>query len=54
MKNDKLESNEYNENHWFVHHYEPTLKHLAPQILEIFKEHPEAKAIMEKARNAGQ
>ena len=39
---------------WFIHHFEPTVKHLALQILEIFKERPEAKAIMEKARNAGQ
>ena len=33
---------------WFVHHFEPTVEHLAPQILEIFKGHPEAKAIVKK------
>ena len=53
----KFEFIEYDEAQWtpwFVHHFVPTVEHLAPQILEIFKEHPEAKAIMEKARNAGQ
>ena len=55
MKNDKLESNEYNEkNHWFVHHFVPNVKHLASQILGIIKGDPDAKAMMEKKRNAGQ
>ncbi len=53
----KFEFIEYAETQWtpwFVHHFEPTVKHLAQQILEIFKEHSRARAIMEKARNAGQ
>ena len=24
---------------WFVHHFAPTVEHLAPQILEIFRNH---------------
>ena len=47
----ELEFMEYDETQWtpwFVHHFEPTVEHLAPQILEIFKNHPEAKAMMKK------
>lgn len=48
---EELEFIEYDESQWtpwFVHHFEPTVEHLAPQILEIFKAHPEAQAIMKK------
>ena len=31
-----------------AHRNEPTVKHLAPQILEIFKEHPEAQRYLEE------
>lgn len=33
---------------WFVHHFEPSVKHLAPQILQIFRNHPEAKEYLLK------
>ena len=48
---EELEFMEYDEAQWtpwFVHHFEPTVEHLAPQILEIFRNHPEAKADHEK------
>jgi|LFRM01.1.fsa_nt_gb hypothetical protein len=56
MMTGQQESMEYDESQWtpwFVHHFDPTVKHLAPQILEIFKNHPEAKAMMEKEQKAG-
>ena len=47
---EELEFIEYDESAWtpwFVHHFEPTVEHLAPQILEIFKDHPEAQRYLE-------
>ena len=52
---EELEFMEYNETQWtpwFVHHFAPSVEHLAPQILEIFKDHPEAKTMMERKQNA--
>ena len=46
----ELEFIEYDEKRWtpwFAHHFEPTVEHLAPQIVEIFKAHPEAKKYLE-------
>ena len=56
MMTGQQESMEYDESQWtpwFVHHFDPTVKHLATQILEIFKNRPEAKAMMEKEQKAG-
>ncbi len=42
----ELEFIEYDEARWtpwFVHHFEPTVEHLAPRIVEIFQAHPEAR-----------
>ena len=32
---------------WFAHHFKPSVSHLAPQILQIFRNHPEAKEYLQ-------